>query len=85
MLVPQPVKRTVGDHSPNFLWDNTAYVLGVTAGRRQADWPTSMPAFVERHLDALTRTDDPGLQALLVVSSKSGRRTISSRRCGPTT
>lgn len=31
MPVPQPVKRTVAI-APNFLWDKTAYVLGVTAG-----------------------------------------------------
>ena len=31
MLVPQPVKRTSGV-APNFLWDKSAYVLGVTAG-----------------------------------------------------
>lgn len=31
VLVPQAVKRTVGI-APNFLWDKTAYALGVTAG-----------------------------------------------------
>src|SRR4051812_39361036 len=31
MAVPQPAKRTSGVE-PNFLWDKTAYVLGVTAG-----------------------------------------------------
>src|SRR5690606_980142 len=30
MAVPQPIKRTSGI-APNFLWDKTAYVLGVTA------------------------------------------------------
>src|ERR1700731_1937718 len=29
-LVPQPAKKSV-NISPNFLWGNTAYVLGVTA------------------------------------------------------
>ena len=60
MAVPQPAKRTSGIAS-NFLWDKTAYVLGVTAGegkrsarrtrrlRRSAIWrcsPTQrMPGF----------------------------------------
>jgi len=62
MLAPQGVKRTVGI-APNFLWDKTAYVLGVTAGegKRTAD---EHAAFVKRHLDALAGTTDPGLAAL---------------------
>lgn len=62
VYVPQAVKRTAGV-APNFLWDKTAYVLGVTAGegKRTADEHT---AFVARHLNALVGTEDPGLQAL---------------------
>ncbi len=64
MLVPQPVKRTAGI-APNFLWDKTSYVLGVTAGegRRTAEEHT---AFKERHEKELGGTDDPGLKALLL-------------------
>ncbi len=63
MSVPQPVKRTSGV-APNFLWDKTSYALGVTAGegRRTAD---EYAAFVTRHVEALTGTDDSGLLALL--------------------
>lgn len=63
MLVPQPVKRTAGI-APNFLWDKTSYVLGVTAGegRRTAD---EHRAFVERHLADVGESDDPGLRAFL--------------------
>ncbi|AMM84767.1 type I-C CRISPR-associated protein Cas8c/Csd1 [Martelella sp. AD-3] len=63
MLVPQPVKRTAGV-APNFLWDKTSYVLGVTAGegKRTAD---EHAAFVERHLTDIGGTDDAGLRALL--------------------
>ena len=63
MLVPQPVKRTAGI-APNFLWDKTSYVLGVTAGegKRTAD---EHAAFKERHEKELAGTDDPGLNALL--------------------
>jgi CRISPR-associated protein Csd1 len=64
MLVPQPVKRTAGI-APNFLWDKTSYVLGVTAGegKRTAE---EHAAFKERHEKELAGTDDPGLKALLL-------------------
>ncbi|MBB3810661.1 type I-C CRISPR-associated protein Cas8c/Csd1 [Pseudochelatococcus contaminans] len=61
LLVPQPVKRTAGI-APNFLWDKTSYVLGITAseGKRTAD---EHAAFVARHLEALEGTEDEGLKA----------------------
>lgn len=60
--VPQGVKRASGIAS-NFLWDKTAYVLGITAGegKRTAQ---EHAAFVERHLTALDGTEDAGLRAL---------------------
>jgi CRISPR-associated protein Csd1 len=62
LLAPQGVKRTVGI-APNFLWDKTAYVLGVTAGegKRTAQ---EHAAFVKRHLEALDGSEDEGLRAL---------------------
>lgn len=64
MLVPQPVKRTAGI-APNFLWDKTSYVLGVTAGegRRTAE---EHAAFRERHEKELAGSEDVGLKALLL-------------------
>lgn len=61
-LVPQAVKRTAGI-APNFLWDKSAYVLGVTAGegKRTAD---EHAKFRAQHLDWLEGADDPGLMAL---------------------
>jgi CRISPR-associated protein Csd1 len=63
MAVPQPVKRTSGI-SANFLWDKTAYVLGVTAaeGKRTAE---EHAAFIVRHRELLSGTNDEGLGALL--------------------
>ena len=63
MSAPQPAKRTSGV-APNFLWDKTSYVLGVTAGegKRTAE---EHAAFVARHLKALGDADDAGLRALL--------------------
>ncbi|MGE4373094.1 MAG: type I-C CRISPR-associated protein Cas8c/Csd1 [Xanthobacter sp.] len=62
MAVPQPAKRTSGI-APNFLWDKTAYVLGVTAGegKRTAQ---EHAAFRDLHLSQLKHTDDAGLLAL---------------------
>jgi CRISPR-associated protein Csd1 len=67
LVVPQAVKRASGI-APNFLWDKTAYVLGVTAGegRRTAE---EHAAFVERHLTALAGTDDAGLAAFAAFLS----------------
>lgn len=76
MAVPSPVKRTVGI-APNFLWDKTAYVLGVVRGEEKTDagkrvFPTQgkrtadeHAAFVERHRTALADSEGEGLSALL--------------------
>lgn len=63
MAVPRPEKRTV-QIAPNFLWDKTSYVLGITAGegKRLAE---EHAAFVDRHAEALKDANDPGLRALL--------------------
>lgn len=63
MAVPQPSKRTSGIE-PNFLWDKSAYVLGVTAGEGKR---TSLEheAFIVRHRERLASSTDDGLHALL--------------------
>ena len=62
LIVPQAVDRTVAI-APNFMWDKSAYVLGVTAGsgKRTAD---EHAKFRARHLDWLEGTNDRGLNAL---------------------
>jgi CRISPR-associated protein Csd1 len=61
MAVPQPVKRTSGI-SPNFLWDKSAYALGITAaeGKRTVK---EHAAFVARHKKLLAGINDEGLLA----------------------
>jgi len=71
--VPEAVKRSSGI-TPNFLWDKTAYVLGVIGiedaqgqaipgqGKRTADEHAAFAAAHREHLDG---TEDAGLQALL--------------------
>ena len=64
LLVPQAVKRTVAI-SPNFLWDKTAYALGLTAvgGKRTAQ---EHQAFRDRHAEWLAGTEDEALMAFLL-------------------
>lgn len=64
MLVPQPGKRASGI-APNFLWDKTAYVLGIIAGEGKRT-AREHAAFKERHEKELAGTDDAGLKALLL-------------------
>ena len=61
MDVPRAEKRASGIAS-NFLWDKTAYALGITGGdgKRTA---REHAAFKERHLAALAGADDAGLAA----------------------
>ena len=61
-LVPQAKKRTVGI-DPNFLWDKSAYVLGVTAGEGKRT-VEEHAAFKEHHLGWLVDAYDEGLVAL---------------------
>ena len=62
LLVPQPWKKASGI-KPNFLWENTAYALGVTAGdgKRTAQ---EHEAFCEKHKEWLAHAEDAGLTAL---------------------
>ncbi|GAB5467947.1 MAG: type I-C CRISPR-associated protein Cas8c/Csd1 [Rhodospirillales bacterium] len=61
MMVPEPPKRTV-KIDPNFLWDKSAYVLGIGSSKRLA---AEHAAFVALHREALAGSDDAGLRALL--------------------
>ena len=71
MSVPRPEKRTSGI-KPNFLWDKTAYALGVEANKNKAEAKEkpftssekTFHAFKQYHLDLLQNSDDEGLQAL---------------------
>ncbi len=71
MGVPRPEKRTSGI-KPNFLWDKTAYALGVEANKNKAEAKEkpftssekTFEAFKQYHLDLLQNSEDEGLQAL---------------------
>ena len=64
MSLPAPVKRTVGI-DPNFLWDNSSYILGVDAKgkpQRSLDCFHACKALHHRLLDSV---DSPAAKALL--------------------
>ncbi|WP_010603693.1 type I-C CRISPR-associated protein Cas8c/Csd1 [Pseudoalteromonas maricaloris] len=69
--VPQSFKRPgkVKEPKPFFLWDKSAYALGVTASKSKTDelFEVSLPTFEgfkNQHLALLENADDVGLQAL---------------------
>jgi CRISPR-associated protein Csd1 len=68
IMVPQPEKRTVAI-APNFLWDKTAYALGVTVGEGKRT-AAEHAAFVQRHAEALANETDEGLRALAAFLRK---------------
>jgi CRISPR-associated protein Csd1 len=64
MAVPASFKRPGVTPRAFFLWDNTAYALGITASESK-DALTRLGAFRTRHEHELAETNDEGLVALL--------------------
>lgn len=64
MPVPASFKRPGVTPKPFFLWDNTAFALGVTATEGK-DAESRLKTFRDRHLRDLAGTDDEGLKAFL--------------------
>jgi CRISPR-associated protein Csd1 len=64
MAVPASFKRPGVTPRAFFLWDNTAFALGVTASDSK-DGSTRLDAFRNRHKRELSGTNDQGLGALL--------------------
>ncbi|MEE9302317.1 MAG: type I-C CRISPR-associated protein Cas8c/Csd1 [Thiotrichaceae bacterium] len=72
MPVPRPEKRTSGIKS-NFLWDKSAYVLGVQANPDkktigETPWlesPETFQEFKRLHVEAIGESNDVGLKALV--------------------
>ena len=63
MTVPQPEKRTAGIR-PNFLWDKSSYVLGVSA-KASERVGNEHEAFKSFHLDLLAEIEDTSIQAFV--------------------
>ncbi|WP_127469899.1 type I-C CRISPR-associated protein Cas8c/Csd1 [Thiomicrorhabdus aquaedulcis] len=69
MAVPRPEKRTSGV-KPNFLWDKTAYVLGIALPKDKKTEVVfelslvTFEAFRDTHSSLLSQTEDKGLKAV---------------------
>lgn len=64
MVVPEAVKRAV-NILPNFMWDNTGYVLGLDSKGKPERTAETHRAFVEFHHEVGDNIDDEGMKALL--------------------
>ena len=64
MRVPAAVKRSGQGTAPNFLWDNTGYVLGVDGKGDEKRSARTFDAFRQRHQDLADRTGNPSLKAV---------------------
>ena len=62
--LPAPVKRTVGI-APNFLWDNSGYLLGVDAKGKQERSKACFEACKRLHRQLLNGVDGDAAQSIL--------------------
>ncbi len=63
MMVPKGVKRS-SNVAPNFLWDNTGYVLGVDGKGKPEHTAQCFAAFRQLHLLAAREQPNPKLEAI---------------------
>jgi len=65
LVVPQAVIRSSTKFTPNFMWDNTGYVLGVDAKGKPEQSATQFDAFRSFHHLMGDGSPDKGMQAVL--------------------
>ncbi len=78
LTVPAPVKRSSGV-KPNFLWDNTAYVLGMDNKGKPERIERCHKAFVEQTIKFCSDSDDPGIQAVIHFLLENHQERIKER------
>lgn len=64
MELPAPVKRTVGI-APNFLWDNSSYILGLDTKGREKRTAECFQSAADLHRKFLGGVDSPAAKAIL--------------------
>jgi CRISPR-associated protein Csd1 len=64
MILPSPVKRTVGI-APNFLWDNSSYILGADLKQKPERAKKCFEACKQHHISILEHTEVPAAKALV--------------------
>ncbi len=63
--MPMAVQRSSSKIAPNFLWDNSEYILGITAENDKAERALQRwEACAKLHLQLLEKVDSPAAQAL---------------------
>jgi CRISPR-associated protein Csd1 len=65
LTLPQIGKKRAADITPNFMWDNTGYVLGRDAKGKEARALKSFETFRQLHHDLGDNMQDPGMKAVL--------------------
>jgi CRISPR-associated protein Csd1 len=65
LTLPQIGKKRAGDITPNFMWDNTGYVLGRDAKGKETRALKCFEAFRQLHHDLGDNIQDPGMKAVL--------------------
>jgi CRISPR-associated protein Csd1 len=76
MIVPAQVKRAV-NIAPNFLWDNTVYVLGISEQDEVKPKYSQerFKAFCQWNIDLLSRVDDEAARAVIAFLQKHNPQT----------
>ncbi len=77
LFVPAVVKRA-SNIAPNFLWDNTGYVLGVDGKGKPEKTRKTAEAFCEFHRRLLSSCTDSGAQAILAFLNNWKREEFES-------
>lgn len=77
MFVPEQVKRSGTNPTPNFLWDNAAFVLGLSdKGSADSDYgPKRYDAFHRLHQRVLAGVESPAARALLAFLARHNPHT----------
>jgi len=65
LIVPEVVKRTSGPPKPNFLWDNSGYVLGADNKENPGRCRQAFEKFREFHHEIGIKPGDEGMAAVL--------------------
>ena len=65
LTLPQIGKKRAVDIAPNFMWDNTGYVLGRDAKGKETRALKCFEAFRQLHHDLGDNMQDPGMKAVL--------------------
>lgn len=76
-LVPQAVIRTSGKIAANLLWDNPAYMFGITAEGANERTAQLHAAFCGR-VESLDAADDPGLSAVKAFLRRDDKAALLS-------